>query len=107
MAGAAAAACLHAGAFWRTRYLGLGVQAAAAAAAALAVACQMLNQASAAGQPAHEQQYCIDGKNEAFDKPGISYLSEFMSMTLSSPQQLFSTNYLSVLWLMLLALKTV
>lgn len=50
-AAVAVAACLHAGAFWQTHYLGLGVQAAAAA--GLAAACQMFGQASASEQPAH------------------------------------------------------
>lgn len=78
MAGAAAAACLHAGAFWQTHCLGLGVQAAAAA-AGLAAACQMFDQASAAGQPAHGQQYCNNSKHQAFADTGTMSFREYLT----------------------------
>ena len=113
MAGAAAAACLHAGAFWRTHCLGFEVQAAAAA--ALAAACQTLDQASAAGQPAHGQSIVLIAKFRHLTKQesrasakillvkvmGMSRLD--LGCSSASVQQTLP----GVLWLMLLAHKTV
>ena len=106
MAGAAAAACLHAGAFWQTRYLGLEFQAAAAA-AALAAACQKLSQVSASGQPAHGQQYCTDSKLQAFGTTQIKGFGESLLVKVMGVIRPFNKTYLSVLWLTLLAHKRV